>query len=102
MGAELRRLRKRAGRTGVAVARGLRVSYRTYCRWESGRTVPDAGNLIRLSEYWDMSPKALMSGAHAPRRIRRRGRPATEPVPDPRPWPPECDHAIAPAAKVEG
>lgn len=51
----LKTYRKKLGFTQQQVADNIKVQLRTYQKWESGETVPDGYNLIRLMNLFDIS-----------------------------------------------
>jgi len=61
----IRALRQAAGKTQREVAIALGVTERNYVRWEQGETLPDAANLIRLSDYFGVHPRTLVPSADA-------------------------------------
>ena len=53
-------LRKRAGLSQEAAAERIGVSRQTVAKWENGDSVPDALNLDRLAELYDVSADDLL------------------------------------------
>jgi transcriptional regulator with XRE-family HTH domain len=50
LGDRIRRLRREAGLTQVALAAGLGLRQSSVSEWETGRTAPEAGSLARLAD----------------------------------------------------
>lgn len=56
----LRSARQASGLTQFRVALAMDVKERTYCRWESGETVPSVATLRRLAEVLGVSISTLI------------------------------------------
>ena len=61
---KLTTLRKGAGMSQEELAEKLEVSRQAVSRWEAGNTLPDAGNLLRLSDLFSVSVDALLRDEH--------------------------------------
>ncbi|HAR5874407.1 TPA: helix-turn-helix transcriptional regulator [Staphylococcus pseudintermedius] len=57
---ELRRLRKEKGITQEYLANELYVSIQTINKWENGKCLPDAINLLHIAQFYEISLDDLM------------------------------------------
>lgn len=57
----IRRYRKSQGLTQAELAERMKVSFQAISGWETGATVPDLANLVRLTEVLQVSTDALLS-----------------------------------------
>lgn len=57
---ELKRLRKEKGVTQECLAKKICVSIQTINKWENGKCLPDAINLLNISQFYDISLDVLM------------------------------------------
>ncbi|PTI40195.1 hypothetical protein BU056_08040 [Staphylococcus succinus] len=57
---ELKRLRKERGITQEYLANKLYVSVQTINRWENGKCLPDAINLLHIAQFYKISLDELM------------------------------------------
>lgn len=57
---ELKRLRKERGVTQEYLANKLYVSVQTINRWENGKCLPDAINLLHIAQFYKISLDELM------------------------------------------
>ena len=60
LGAEIRRLRKKAGITQEELAEKLNVRFQAVSNWERGITPPGIDNLVELSEFFGVSVDAII------------------------------------------
>lgn len=57
---ELKRLRKEKGVTQERLAEELYVSIQTINKWENGKCLPDALNLLNIAQFYEISLDQLM------------------------------------------
>lgn len=57
--------RKEKGLTQAALAERLGISDRAVSKWETGRSLPDADNMLELSEILDITVDELLKGEKA-------------------------------------
>lgn len=57
---ELKDLRKRKGITQEYLASKLYVSIQTINKWENGKCLPDAINLLNIAQFYEISLDVLM------------------------------------------
>ena len=57
---ELKDLRKRKGITQEHLASKLYVSIQTINKWENGKCLPDAINLLNIAQFYEISLDVLM------------------------------------------
>ena len=57
---ELKRLRKERGITQEYLAKKLYVSVQTIYKWENGKCLPDAINLLNIAQFYEVSLDYLM------------------------------------------
>lgn len=57
---ELKRLRKERGVTQERLAEELYVSIQTINKWENGKCLPDALNLLNIAQFYKISLDQLM------------------------------------------
>lgn len=57
---ELKDLRKRKGITQEHLANKLYVSIQTINKWENGKCLPDAINLLNIAQFYEISLDVLM------------------------------------------
>ena len=57
---ELKRLRKERGITQEYLAKKLYVSVQTINKWENGKFLPDAINLLNIAQFYEVSLDYLM------------------------------------------
>ncbi len=62
LGDRISELRKLSGLSQAELARSMEVSRQAVSKWESGTSLPDAGNLIRLTEILDTDMEYLTTG----------------------------------------
>ena len=53
-------LRKEKGISQAKLAKELQVSYAVICYWETDRSEPTAPNLVKLSDFFDVSIDYLL------------------------------------------
>ena len=63
LGARLRYLRWKSGKTLSEQSRNLKVSLNTVHRWEQNKIVPRGSSLERLAEYFGVPPMFLLSNS---------------------------------------
>lgn len=56
----IREIRKSRAKTQRQVAAAVGVTERTYIRWEVGTVIPDAVNLVRLADFFEVEPRDLL------------------------------------------
>ncbi len=60
IGSKIRDARLAAGLTQEKAAEALRVSRQTISNWETGKTYPDIGSVVRMSDLYDISLDRLL------------------------------------------
>ena len=65
IGRKLRDARKNSGLTQESVAELLGVSRQTVSNWENGRSYPDIGSVVKMSELYSVSLDKLLKGDEA-------------------------------------
>ena len=85
---KLTMLRKGAGMSQEELAEKLEVSRQAVSRWEAGSTLPDAGNLLKLSDLFGVTIDALLrdersvqSGVEMPQALHAHGEEKEEAAP---------------------
>ena len=63
-GEKLLKLRKKSGFSQEELAEKLLVSRQAVSRWESGETMPDSPNLLKISEIFEVSADYLLRDEH--------------------------------------
>ena len=66
---KLLKLRKEQGLSQEELAERLAVTRQAISRWENGETMPDAPNLLKLSDLFDVSIDALLREGECPGKI---------------------------------
>lgn len=69
IGTRIRELRKAKGLTLQQLADVFGISRASVSEWESGRSKPDGGRLLKLADVLDTSVEYLLDGAHSPIRL---------------------------------
>jgi len=62
IGANIRKLRKEAGLTQSELAQALKIPHRQLSRYELNISIPSVKNLIKLSDYFEVSTDQLIFG----------------------------------------
>lgn len=62
LGERITELRKASGMNQADLARAMDVSRQAVSKWETGQSIPDAANLIRLAELLDTDIEYLTTG----------------------------------------
>lgn len=57
---ELKKLRKESGITQECLSNKLYVSIQTINKWENGKSLPDAINLLNIAQFYKISLDELM------------------------------------------
>ena len=73
------RLRKAKGLTQVGFANALHVTQSAVSHWESGRSIPDAPQMVRIAEFFGVTVDDLMLD------IERESKEPAKPAPQPAP-----------------
>ena len=60
-------LRKEKGISQAKLAMELQVSYAVICYWETDRSEPTAPNLVKLSDFFDVSIDYLLERTENPK-----------------------------------
>lgn len=61
IGKELKKLRKESNITQEYLAKKLYVSIQTINKWENGKCLPDAINLLHIAQFYGVSLDVLMN-----------------------------------------
>ena len=61
IGKELKKLRKESNITQEYLAEKLYVSIQTINKWENGKCLPDAINLLHIAQFYGVSVDVLMN-----------------------------------------
>lgn len=60
LNSRLKELRKKKGKTQQEMAKELSISIQSINKWENGKCLPDAINLLNISQYFNISIDDLL------------------------------------------